>query len=117
MLLFKKQHIAPILTGAKTETRRIWPKGPRVRVGAVHQCRTSLFGEPFARVRVTGLRRERLGDMTDSDAYLEGYDSLEEFYGAWLEINGSWNPQQMVYVVDFEVIDNTALTSREGAQS
>lgn len=45
MILFREEHVAPILNGEKTQARRLWAK-PRVRVGSVHKAYTR---PPFAR--------------------------------------------------------------------
>ncbi len=92
-----------ILSGRKTQTRRVWKK-PRARVGAVHKAKTALFSrDNFALIRIIGLRRERLGDITLEDVRREGYDTLEEFKEVWIRINKSWDPELEVYVVSFEL--------------
>jgi len=103
-LLFKPEHVKLILEGKKTQTRRIW-KRPRVKVGGVYRAKTKLYSsEYFALIRVTGLHKERLGDISDEDIKKEGYNSLEEFKQAWECIYGSWNPEQEVWVVEFQLI-------------
>ena len=92
-----------ILSGRKTQTRRVWKK-PRARVGAVHKAKTALFSrDNFALIRIIGLRRERLGDITLEDVRREGYDTLEEFKAVWVRVNKSWDPELEVYVVSFEL--------------
>ncbi len=34
----------------------------------------------------------------------EGHNSLEEFHRALIEINGNWDPEQIVTVYEFKVI-------------
>ncbi|HHW45053.1 MAG TPA: ASCH domain-containing protein [Desulfotomaculum sp.] len=74
MILFKPEHVEPILSGCKTQTRRLGKK--RWKVGSVHQCRLNYRAEPFACVRVTAVRRERLDNITEEDARREGYPSV-----------------------------------------
>lgn len=108
-MLFKPEHVGLILSGRKTQTRRVWKKS-RARVGAVHKAKTALFSpDHFALIRITGLRRERLGDITLEDVRREGYDTLEEFKAVWVRINGSWDPELEVYVVSFELAGVDAL--------
>jgi hypothetical protein len=103
VLLFKPEHVQPVLSGLKTQTRRVWKK-PRVKVGRIYKAKTKLFSKDyFALLRVTGLRKERLGDLSPEDAQAEGGYSIEQFKRIWKEINGSWNPEQEVWVVEFEV--------------
>ncbi len=101
MLLFRKSHKATILAGVKTATRRNW-ETRRARPGAVHQCRLQLFGEPFAHVLVDDVYRQPLGDMTEEDALREGGYSLDAFRALWLEMNDAWDPELVVWVVEFQ---------------
>jgi len=104
VLLFKPEHVEPILRGIKTQTRRTWKK-PRVKVGGIYKAKTKLFSkEYFALIKVTGLRKERLGDITPEDAQAEGGYTVEEFKKVWQRIIGEWDPEQEVWVVEFEVI-------------
>lgn len=104
MLLFKPELVELIQSGKKTQTRRTWSR-PRVRVGSVHQVKSSLFGEAHCQVRISDLRRERLGDISEEDARAEGCNSREEFAQLWRSIHGCWDDDQAVWVVTFEVID------------
>lgn len=101
MLLFKPEHVEPILSGRKTQTRRLGRK--RWKVGSVHQCRLSRRARPFAWVRITGVRRERLGCISEEDARKEGYRSVEAYREAFERIYGFWDPEAEVWVVDFEL--------------
>ena len=59
MILFKPEHVQPTLTRRKTQTRRVGKR--RWNVGAVHQqCRTQLYGQPFARIRILGVYHKLL---------------------------------------------------------
>lgn len=105
MILFKPEHVPMILSGRKTQTRRRW-KRPRVRVGSIHEAKTGFKKDDvFARIRITGLRQERLGDISDEDVYREGYDSREALADVWRRIHGlDPDPNEWVWVVDFEVV-------------
>lgn len=109
MLLFKPEHVAPILTGRKVQTRRKWPRGPRVVVGGRHQCRTLMLvkSTTFAVVEVTGLRREELGQISDEDARREGYEDRESYFAVWGAIYADVKRQdsELVWVVDFKVVE------------
>jgi len=87
-LLFKPEFVEPILRGSKTQTRRIWRRGPRVKPGGIYQARTKLFGKPFALLKVTRIWKERLGDISDEDARAEGFTDRESFLAAFATING-----------------------------
>ena len=105
MLLFKPEHIPMILNETKTQTRRVW-KTRRVKVGNSYQCKTTLFGKPFATIKVVGLREEQLSKISIDDVNAEGYESLHDFMGVWMKINGSWNPNLIVSVVTFKLEQN-----------
>ena len=105
-MIFTKENIELIRQGRKTETRRIWKK-PHVRVGNTYQCRTSRFAKtpkdsPY--IKITVMRKERLGDITFDAAQREGVNDLSTFMGLWINLHGFWNPNQEVYVIDFEVV-------------
>jgi len=106
MILFRPENVPLVLSGRKTQTRRRW-KRPRVKVGSVHQAKTGFKkDEVFARIRITGLRQERLGDISPEDVYREGYDTWDEFAAVWRRIHGSApDPDEIVWVVDFVRVD------------
>lgn len=105
MILFKTEHVAPILEGRKTQTRRLGNR--RWKVGAIRQCRTRMLdsSSTFARVRILDVRRELLGAITLQDAQAEGYTMVAEYLTAFERINGSAPPELPVWVVEFEVVD------------
>jgi hypothetical protein len=41
--------------------------------------------------------------FTESDARAEGGYSLAEFKEYWRRVNGEWNPDDVVYLIKFEV--------------
>ena len=89
MLLFKAEHVPMILSGRKTQTRRLWPKGKRVNVGSVQQARTRMLdaSSTFARLHVKRVWQERLGDISDADAQAEGYADAGGYLLAFCRIN------------------------------
>jgi hypothetical protein len=102
-MLFKPEHVDPILSGRITQIRKNWGK-PMAKVGSIHKAKTTLFSkENFASIRITGLRKERLGDISHEDVYKEGYDDLDSYKAAWKRSAGVWDPNIMIYVVIFEL--------------
>lgn len=45
-----------------------------------------------------------MGDISEEDARAEGGYTVEEFKEVWKRIHGSWNPNEEVWVVEFERI-------------
>lgn len=82
------------LSGKKTQQRR---DGVYAYPGEKFQ----LDGIDFT---VTSLERQKLGDMTDSDANAEGYPSLEMYKGIILKMHAgmTWEPEDLVWVHSFE---------------
>jgi len=105
MLLFKTEHVAPILDGTKTQTRRLWPKGCRVKAGNVYQARTRMLdaSSTFARLRILRVWRERLGDITEDDAHAEGYPSRDAYLDAFQDINRLWRASLWAFTLSSEV--------------
>jgi hypothetical protein len=103
MILFKAQHVEPILAGRKTQTRR---RGKlRWRVGSVQQCRRGFHAEPFAHVRIVRRWQERLGDISEADARAEGYWDSEDYLAAFRAIhNGHADLDEVVACYEFEVV-------------
>jgi hypothetical protein len=109
-MIFRAELCDLVLEGRKTATRRLKsdkPKSPwwrercRYKVGqrfAVQPGR-SAFGEGLATVRA--VYPQRLGDVTDDQAYEEGFADLAEFEEAFRKINGALNVDQVVWVVEF----------------
>jgi len=103
MILFKAQHVEPILAGRKTQTRR---KGPlRWLVGSVQQCRCGFQVPPFTHVRILRRWQERLGDISEADARAEGYGSRDAYFLAFRMIHRDYcDRDEVVACYEFEVI-------------
>ena len=100
MILFKQYHVPLILEGHKTQTRRRGKK--RWIVGHVHQAKVSYMAKPFANLRVVAVRSEPLGRISDADARAEGYLGRSDYLVAFEQIYGTYNPDEVVWVLDFE---------------
>ena len=105
MILFKPEHVAPILGRRKTQTRRVGKK--RWNVGAVHQCQTRMFDNlsVFAHVRIVGVDQEWLRSITMHDAIAEGYTGPGTYLDAFYRINKmAWDANPLVWVVYFDLV-------------
>ncbi|MCF8009275.1 MAG: ASCH domain-containing protein [Halanaerobiales bacterium] len=108
MILFKQEHVNPILRGRKTQTRRTGKK--RWNIGAIHQARTNMPWQGdeghFADIKILDVRKEKLKDLSVQDLCAEGYDTYDQFWDIWKEINGELNLEEEINVVEFEVVKN-----------
>ena len=103
-MLFKPEHKEMILAGKKTATRRVWKK-PRVKVGGIYKAKLKMLSKDyFAKIKVTKLFKQPLKEMTQQDCEKEGYFEMGEFRNIWIKINGEWNPDFLVDVIEFEVV-------------
>lgn len=114
MATFKRKHIDIILSGRKTQTRRThthtW------KVGRTYALRDRWFSPAQAYILITRKFRQKLGDISQEDIKKEGYPNLQEFRKAWEEINGAgtWNPDLVVTVYEFQVCSRTGKPSSAG---
>lgn len=105
MILFKHEHIFPILIGLKIQTRRTWTK-PRVKVGSIQKAKTEMISRYyFAKLRILEVYQQPLGAMTEQDAYEEGGYTLEGYKAEFDKIYGHWDDAEVVWVVKFEVVE------------
>jgi hypothetical protein len=111
-MLFREELADKIIAGEKTATRRLpkdnprspwWWKGCRYKVGRRFPVMCN-FNEPArAYAIVTRVALERLGDMQPGQAKEEGTLSLHLFERLWAGINGEFDPEQWVWVVEFKL--------------
>ena len=119
-MLFKDYHIPMIREGEKTVTRREWAQnyaGPSI--GTVVAATTEMFvpdDEADCYIEITNRYPQPLGAMTDKDAQKEGdYNDLDEFREGYEQVygEGSWDPEKVVEVVEFEYVGRTRPTEQE----
>jgi len=101
-ILFKKSYVNKIINGEKTATRR--PKRPTVKPEGEYSIRVSFYTHLPDRFRVVKRFQQRLGDMSHDDALKEGFESLDEFREEWRSIYGRYDPDQVVWVVEFRYL-------------
>lgn len=109
LLMFSERHLEQVLSGEKTQTRRLWDD-PRVTAGKSYRAvQKDVQGAMFtpredapAYVLVRDVWQEPLGALSSEDAAAEGSYTVEEFKETWRELHGEWTPDQSVWVVEFE---------------
>jgi len=104
-MLFKEKHIKLILNGEKTMTRRLPGKSANYSIGKVYAIRPSRFVKPAGYILIIRKFRQKLGQISARDVKKEGYNSLDEFQAAWIKINGSWRPDEIVTCYEFRLVE------------
>lgn len=95
-LVRHKKLVDAALEGRKTEQRR---DGIYGYPGETFE----LAGRPF---EMTGLTRERLGEMGEAEANAEGYETLDDYRDLILRMHRGmeWDPDHLVWVHRFRRI-------------
>lgn len=93
-LLRHQRLVEAAKAGQKTQQRR---DGVYAYPGETFELEGVLF-------KVTDLRRQRLGDMSDADARAEGFPNLDAYKDLILKMhaNMSWNEDHLVWLHEFE---------------
>jgi hypothetical protein len=104
-MLFHPKYVPMIVAGSKKVTRRVWKRN-LVKAGGIYQCKTRMFDSRwFAKIRVTRVWMQKLGEITETEAIADGHSSLDEFKESWMKFYGKWNPEQEMTVIEFEVVE------------
>jgi hypothetical protein len=124
MLLFKPEHVKPVDSGLKTETRRIWKK-KRCKVGSIHKAKTKMLSKNyFALLKIKAVWKEEFHCITEEGARKEGGYTRDAFIDKFFEINpkiaeltGEGAVPFNVWVIDFEKVGvgNLPIDSKEFA--
>lgn len=123
-MIFKQKLIDRIRDGAKTQTRRVLkpehvaeverlrrqgkdPAGAcRYKVGRSYAIKPGRTSAGVARVTITAVCVERLGDITPDDAKREGFarkgiGSTSMFFDYWRELHGEVDEDLLVFAISF----------------
>ena len=104
MALFKRHLIHLILSGAKTQTRRIHQR--QWKVGNTYKIKDTYYCKGLGTIKITRCFKQRLGDISEQDLQKEGFKDRAEFMQAWIRINkGAWNPNVIVTVYEFILVE------------
>ena len=89
-MIFRPELVEKILAGQKTETRRRAKEGEpcRYEAGKTYALQPGRTKAGVARIRVTDVRREGLGDLKPAAAPREGFRYLHEFFTYWRSLYG-----------------------------
>lgn len=107
---FRPELADEVLAGRKTVTRRIangnprspwWTGGCSLETGRDYAVCPGRGKGALARVVVTDTVLEPLGYLTDAEAVREGFADASGFAAAFEAINGSYDPEVLVWRVEF----------------
>lgn len=104
---FDKRYVEPVLKGEKRTTIR---KGVRLNLlkkGREKGNAVNLMadGEVFARAKINKVVVKRVDELTEDDAVLDGFQSLEELVSALHNIYGEVKDNELVIIIHFDLVD------------
>ena len=91
-----------IREGVKTQTRRL--KQPNLKIGRTYPLRENYRTSLPDHIKITDIYQQYLGDITPEDIRCEGFTTLDEFAETWSSIYGCFNPEDFIWVVEFQYI-------------
>jgi hypothetical protein len=114
-MIFRPELANKIRAGEKTQTRRPIKPGEatcRYKVEHSYAVQTGRGKPQVARIVVTDVRQERLGDISRDDAKREGFKRKgfgdpDTFKAYWSEMHGGIDLDQLVWVISFELDRDT----------
>jgi hypothetical protein len=109
-MMFKRDLLDLVLSGVKTQTRRLHKRV--LREGRIYTLKRNWSESTGKHIKITRVTHQRLGDVSEEEADKEGFSSIDEFRSAWIRINGSWDPDMVVTVYDFELTEPPPKQSR-----
>lgn len=107
---FRPELAAAVMAGRKTVTRRLVSDNPRspwwhgscsLRPGRSYAVCPGRGKNAIGRIVVIAVQLERLCWLTDEEARREGFRNRHEFAAAWVAINGNYDPQALIWRVEF----------------
>lgn len=104
MVLFRKELLALVLQGRKTQTRRL--SSHHLHPGRTYQARAQYSGPPQGLIKIKRRFEQRLGDMTEEEARAEGAKDLADFPAFWKSATKKeFDPNQVVTAYEFELAE------------
>ncbi len=103
--------LAKVLDGTQTQFRRPVERRYVYLVGKVYSVQAHMSEDTVASIKITSVREQPLGAVTEDEARAEGFDSLAAFKESWGERFGPFDPALEVWRVEFRLVDRSELGS------
>ena len=112
------------MAGSKTVTRRLVSSNPRspwfeggcsLKVDHTYAVCPGRGKDAIGRARIVSVRQERVGLLSEDEARREGFETPSAFYDAWRSINGTYDPNSLVWRVELAVVPVEDLSLWEAA--
>lgn len=98
-IMLKGIYAEKLLKGEKKTTIRKGVVKPKYNELIVHAG-----GRPIAKVRITNVYHKKLKELSDYEAKLDGYESLDELLKDLRSVYGDLSKDDYVTVIEFEVV-------------
>lgn len=83
------------------KNEREWNYRTKWQVGKSYAVQPGRGKPAIGRIRITGIRREDVRDISDEDTHAEGFDSREAFWDTWVSMHDkSWH-KEFCYAADY----------------
>lgn len=105
-----------VLSGRKIQTRRIvktTDEKPKWQPGRDYAVQPGRGKKAMARIKALEVRQEPLSDISEADAWAEGFRNRAEFIEAWREMHGNKALEAHVWVITFELVRGTSIRITE----
>lgn len=108
-MMFDKQTVDLILSGKKTQTRRLRRDDNRPAVpGNIHKLKIDRTGKVYGYIEIISCEKAVFGDITLADAKKEGFKNIEEYTEYFISVNGEVNKSTKIWVINFKLVRTKA---------
>ncbi len=110
---FRPELASAVMGGGKSVTRRLVSDNPRspwwreqcaYRVGQEVAICPGRGKHAIGKARIVSVERVALGVLDDAEAKREGFPSASHFIDGWAAINGTYDPDALVWRIGLEAI-------------
>lgn len=113
-MMFDKRTKNAICYGWKFVTRRLFkgpirPAVPTAESGKLHKIKIDRSKKVYGELEIIDCYTSTLGLMTEKDAHLEGFDSLQEYKEYFYSKNGFIDDDETIWVIEFRPVWCTSL--------